>query len=46
MREEMSENEHGVFWALKELFAQHSEGCYPFDQATFEEVVDGDIETK
>ena len=34
----MSGKEHSVFGALKELFVQHSEGGYPFDRATFEEI--------
>ena len=34
----MYEEEHGVFWALKEMFLQHPEGGFPFDQKTFEEL--------
>ena len=40
----MSENEHGVFWALKEVFLSHSDGGFPFDRETFEEVMDGSVE--
>ena len=35
----MYEKEPSVFEALKVLFAQHPEGCYPFDQKTYEDLL-------
>lgn len=37
----MMKEEHGVFWALKGIFATHAVGCYPFNQETFKELIDG-----
>lgn len=34
----MCGEERGVFWALKEMFLQHPEGAFPFDQKTFKEL--------
>ena len=35
----MYEKEPSVFGALKEIFAQHPEGCYPINREIYEDLL-------